>query len=140
MVLLQEPPWLHIGTMRSLTSPDGEEIFGLPTLRGFHSFFPDPSTWSSTEARGPRVCVLVHKRWSSLSIQYRQDLSPTRDICTIVMNVKWADGESLPLYISSAYNGSYHEVDTLDKRLDELPIPVTAHWILAGDFNRHDDL
>ena len=114
-MLLQEPPWLRIGTMRSLTSPSGEEIFGLPTLQGFHSFFPDPSTWSSTEARGPRTCVLVHKRWSSLSIQYRQDLSPTRDICTIVMNVKWVDGESLPLYISSAYNGSYHEVDTLDK-------------------------
>ena len=56
------------------------------------------------------------------------------------MNVKWTDGESLPLYISSAYNGSYHEIDTLDKRLDELPIPVAAHWILAGDFNWHDDL
>ena len=54
------------------------------------------------------------------------------------MNVKWADGQPLPLFITSAYNAAHRERDTLDQRLADFAVPITAHWILAGDFNRHD--
>ena len=54
-----------------------------------------------------------------------------------MLNVKWTDGSSCPLFISSIYNGAHDEPDLADKRLQELPVPVNAHWIIGGDFNRH---
>ena len=138
VVCIQEPPWIQVGTQRSLTSPDGEKIFGLPTLRGFTSYFPTAASWRASSAtERPRVVLLVHKRWASLSIQYRQDLSPTRDICTVVMNVNWTDGSPCPVYISSCYNGEPGEPNLLERAIAELDIPLEANWILAGDFNRH---
>ena len=136
-MLIQEPPWIQVGTSRSLESPEGDKIFGLPSLRGFHVFFPDAQTWSSSsQTGGPQAILLVHKRWTSLSIQYRQDLSPTRDICTVVLNVNWTDGQPCPLYISSCYNGATDEAHTLDSILSDINVPLDANWIVSGDFNR----
>ena len=104
VVLIQEPPWVQVGRVHSLSSPDGDKIFGLPSLPGFHTFLPDTSTWSSSSmTERPRAILLVHKCWTALSVQYRQDLSPTHDICTVVLNVKWNDGSPCPLFISSTY-------------------------------------
>ena len=50
IVCIQEPPWIQVGTQRSLTSPSGDKIFGLPTLHGFTSYLPDASTWSASSA------------------------------------------------------------------------------------------
>ena len=137
-MLIQEPPWIQVGTSRSLESPLGNKIFGLPSLRGFHVFFPNAQTWSSSsQTGGPRAILLIHKRWTSLSIQYRQDLSMTRDICTVVMNVNWTDGSSCPLYISSCYNASTNEPELLDTKPRRMSIPPEANWILGGDFNCH---
>ena len=122
----------------SLESPFGNKIFGLPSLQGFHVFFPDAQTWlSSSPTGGPQAILLIHKWWTSLSIQYRQDLSITRDICTVVMNVNWMDRSPCPLYISSCYNASANESNTLDTKLGRMNIPPEANWILGGDFNRH---
>ena len=138
VVCIQEPPWIQVGTQRSLQSPQGDKIFGLPTLRGYTSYLPDASTWSaSSPTDRPRAILLVHKRWASLSVLYRQDLSPTRDICTIVMNVKWTDDSPCQLFISSCYNSTSDEPNTLDTYIGGLQIPLDAHWILAGDFNWH---
>ena len=137
-MLIQEPPWVQVGRLRSLSSPEGDKIFGLPSSPGFHTFLPDASTWSSSSmTERPRAILLVHKRWTALSVQYRQDLSPTRDICTVVLNVKWNDGSPCPLFISSIYIAAPDETNTADRLLGTLDVPPHAHWILAGDTNRH---
>ena len=137
-MLIQEPPWVQVGTQRSLTLPQGDKIFGLPTLSGFHVFLPDPSTWSASSATmRPCSIMLVHKRWSSLSIQYQQALSSTKDIVTVLLKCKWTDGTECPVYITSAYNGAPGEPNTADQVLHGYNIPQDAHWILAGDFNQH---
>ena len=131
IVLIQEPPWIQVGLARSLDSPEGDKIFGLPTLRGFHVFYPDSSTWSaSSPTERPRAILLVHKRWTSLSIQYRQDLSPTRDICSVILTIEWTDGVHCPLLISSVYNGAPHETNLAERRLKDFDIPPWA--ALAG--------
>ena len=115
VVLIQEPPWVQVGRARSLSSPEGDKIFGLPSSPGFHTFLPDASTWSSSlMTERPHAILLVHKCWTALSVQYRQDLSPTRDICTVVLNVKWNDGSPCPLFISSIYIAAPDEPNTLD--------------------------
>ena len=137
-MLIQEPPWVRVGTARSLTSPQGDAIFGLPTLSGFNVFLPDPSTWSASSAtERPRSILLVHKRWSTLSIYYQQALSSTRDIVTVLLKCKWTDGTECPLYISSIYNGAPSEPNTVDQVLNGYSIPTDCHWILGGDFNCH---
>ena len=138
VVLIQEPPWIQVGTQRSLEDPEGSKNFGTPTLRGFHTFYPNAATWSTSSlTQRPRSILLVHKRWTSLSIQYCQALSPTKDICTVKLDVTWSDGLPCPLYISSCYNGAPDENPTLDTVLGDLAVPPDAHWILGGDFNRH---
>ena len=138
VMLIQEPPWVQVGRARSLSSPEGDKIFGLPSSPGFHTFLPDASSWSSSSmTERPRTILLVHKRWTALSVQYRQDLSPTRDICTVVLNVKWNDGSPCPLFISSIYIAAPDETNTLDRLLGTLDVPPQAHWILAGDTNQH---
>ena len=72
-----------------------------------------------------------------MSIQYRQDLSPSKDICTVVLNVKWSDGTTCPVYISSVYNGAPSETNLSERLLRDFPIPLGTPWIVAGDFNRH---
>ena len=120
-------------------SPEGDKIFGLPSLPGFHTFLPDASTWSSSSmTERLHAILLVHKHWTALSVvQYRQDLSPTRDICTVVLNGKWNDGSPCPLFISSIYIAAPDETNTADRLLGTLDVPPQAHWILAGDTNRH---
>ena len=138
IVLIQEPPWIQVGLARSLDSPEGDKIFGLPTLRGFHVFYPDSSTWSaSSPTERPRAILLVHKRWTSLSIKYRQDLSPTRDICSVILTIEWTDGAHCPLLITSVYNGAPLETNLAECRLRDFDIPPGQHWLVAGDFNRH---
>ena len=44
IVMIQEPPWYQVGTQRSLTSPEGEKIFGQPTLSGYTPYFPNAAT------------------------------------------------------------------------------------------------
>ena len=53
------------------------------------------------------------------------------------MYSKWTYGTECPLFISSCYNGAINELNTLDTYIDGLNIPLDAHWILGGDFNRH---
>lgn len=138
IVCIQEPPWIQVGLQRSLESPEGDKIFGLPTLRGYSTYFPTAASWStSSPTERPRAILLVHKRWPSTAILYRQDLSFTRDICTIVMSVQWTDNTQCNLFISSCYNGAPDETSTLDTKLSTLDVPLNAHWILGGDFNRH---
>ena len=36
VVLIQEPPWVQVGRALSLSSPEGDKIFGLPSSPGFH--------------------------------------------------------------------------------------------------------
>ena len=138
VVLIQEPPWVQVGRACSLSSPEGDKIFGLPSSPGFHTFLPDTSTWSSLlMTERPQAILLVHKRWTALSVQYRQDLSPTHDICTVVLNVKWNDGSPCPLFISSIYIAAPDETNTANHLLGTLDVPLQAHWILAGDTNQH---
>ena len=138
VVLIQEPPWVRVGSARSMTSPQGEPIFGTPTLSGFNLFLPDPSTWSASSAtERPRALLLVHKRWNSLSVVYQQQYSSTRDIVTVMLKCRWTDGQQCPLYITSAYNAAPSESRTADSVLRGYTIPPDAHWTIGGDFNRH---
>ena len=44
VVCIQELPWIQVGLQCSLSTPEGDKIFGLPSLWGYTSYLPSAAT------------------------------------------------------------------------------------------------
>ncbi|PAV21533.1 endonuclease reverse [Pyrrhoderma noxium] len=134
-LIVQEPPWVKIGSQPSHNNPAGTLIWGLPNSGDYHSFLP-PST-TPTEDDRPLVATLASKRFNLRDIQVHPELSLSKFLLSISVNFG-----AIHLFISNIYN-PVHTPNIPPEVMPDLKLASytatdTPHnWILAGDFNRH---
>jgi hypothetical protein len=127
LLFIQEPPWKHIRTAPSTSSPEGEDVIGAPL---------NPAWGCIVRQSGldnpPRVAVWFNNRIKTLRPGYRRDIIDHRDV--IIMSLGLGTDTVL---LANVYSDAAHTaINLLHDRMLELP-PLR---FMCGDFNVRCDL
>ena len=128
IILIQEPPWLEIQKIPSLSNSEGDPFVGTSHHPNWIMFGRNPTNNNDL----PRVVSYVNIHLSPLCFLLRKNIINHRDI-----NLLSFINNNLFFFILNVYSDSSHSAL---KYLKDTEVSIDNVLIMTGDFNIRDSL